>query len=271
MLGPVSDDTIDFYTSDPDAGDQTVTYVLDAAANHVVVNDVGDDPARFCDFSYCDLRGAIRAINSAGGAFGTQEINFGGVPPTSTVTLLNGEYVISQPTFILGGGTITLNGNATSRLFTNNSTLTLQGLILGNGAAAGDGGAIYNNGSLTLGDSRIHTSNASGNGGAIYNAGGTLTLRNTLLDVNAASGGGGAVFINAGSVDLNTNSAVIQNTAVISGGGLYNLGGNLTVEGTTTINTNVASSGTGGGIKGAFSTYNGAPTFTANFPNDTAP
>ncbi len=124
--------------------------------------------------------------------------------------------------------------------FTNTST----------GATAVNGGAIYvgANGGLTMTDSSIVGYTASADGGAIYSLG-LVVLESSTISGNTAVNGGG-IYIgssSSGEGGLTTSKSTITlNTATGSGGGIYNLGGNLQLV-TTTISTNLAY-GSGGGI-----------------------
>jgi hypothetical protein len=76
---------------------------------------------------------------------------------------------------------------------TEGITVTLQGLLISNGAEE--------------------------NGAGIYNAGANLTLRGVIVENNIASGNGGGLYHNAGS--LQVYSSVWQNNTAVVGAGLY--------------------------------------------------
>jgi hypothetical protein len=108
----------------------------------------------------------------------------------STITLTGGEYALTKNLTIDGdldndsNPDITFNANHTGRIFNISSgkTVTLDGLILKNGLAVGNGG------SANVAPAAAGT---AGLGGAIYNAG-TLTIKDSSITGNKASGGGGA-------------------------------------------------------------------------------
>jgi CSLREA domain-containing protein len=205
----------------------------------------------------CSLREAIAAVDSPGtagtdckpAAFGANTI----VIPAGTGNLTGhfdpttqhmGELVV-VPTVtnltIVGAGetktTIAANQNLGDRLLeiSPGATVTIKGLTLTNGQAAGggfaaggnpggdgaNGGAILNGGSLGLVDSAV-TNSTAGNGGRGGNASPVLPV------ADGGTGGAGG----AGG----------------SGGGIYNTGV-LTLQGST-ISGNTAGSGGDGGVGG---------------------
>ena len=80
---------------------------------------------------------------------GTISFNCGAGPHTILIT---SQKSINHDTTIDGGGTITLDGQNTYRLFDVGATLTLRQLVLTRAFFNGDGGAIRNtaNGTLIL-------------------------------------------------------------------------------------------------------------------------
>jgi len=187
--------------------------------------------------------------------------NGGGIKNSGILTLdscIVSNNSISNPTEnipVSGGGIYN-----TGTLEVSNST------IRGNGAA--EGGGIYNQGTLTVSNSTLSSNLASqrfGAGGAgIYNQGQALVLNSTMIDNSIFSDGGeggggilntgnlqvinstlnnnsaGAAFSNGGGI-LNigmgtleiSNSTLSGNSALESGGGISNLGGNSIIKNST--------------------------------------
>src|SRR5262249_9498337 len=114
-----------------------------------------------------------------------------------TITLTNGELLISDCLLLLGPGAtnVAVDGNAASRVFllTNGVTATIAGLTISNGAAAAAGG------------------------GGILNQRSTLTVSNCTITGNTADGGG-ALFNSPGSVTTIVASTISSNTASLGGG-----------------------------------------------------
>jgi hypothetical protein len=182
---------------------------------------------------------------------------------TNTITLSTGELVISNSLTIVGPGATNLavSGNAASRVFTiTNAVVSISGLTISNGLAAGLGGGIYNQSNLVLSaclltgnkatgtnSTGISITGGPGSGGGVYNAG-TLTLSNCIVSANAASGGTGSTSTFGGTGGGG------------SGGGIYNQGmlilsacalsGNNALGGTSGVST-MGSGGTGGAGLGA--------------------
>jgi hypothetical protein len=109
--------------------------------------------------------------------------------------------------------------------------LTLSGMTLTGGNAAGNGGGLYcsANSNVTI-DDVVFTNNAANNGGAIALANdATLTLRNCVITGNRAGLGGGIFFFDGGSLVMQ-NCTVSGNTTTrasqydASGGGIYFFG-----------------------------------------------
>lgn len=121
------------------------------------------------------------------------------------------------------------------------------------------GGAVFVGGSLTaaratIEDTIFHENAAGQLGGGLYaNAESTvITVTNSSFNGNSAATGGGIGRFNA---QLRVyNSSITQNTATSVGGGLYVGAGPVGTEGgyvivrDSTISTNVAGSGQGGGV-----------------------
>jgi hypothetical protein len=109
------------------------------------------------------------------------------------------------------------------------------------------GGAIDNYGTLMIGYSTFFSNTTtSGYGGGIYNDGSaTIDHSNFFTNTAVSSGVGGAIY-NNGSATI-TLSILLGNSAY-SGGGIYNdLPSKLAVS-ASTLNTNLARGGLGGGI-----------------------
>lgn len=136
------------------------------------------------------------------------------------------------------------------RLFiATTGTLTVDNLVLTNGAG-GDGGAIFSQGGglLTVTNSTI-SGNSGGDGGGIASEGesgsaGLVVIGSTITGNTASTDGGGLHIDNAATV---INSTITGNTAP-KGGGVYNNGGSPVLI-NDTIDANTASTaGMGGGV-----------------------
>jgi hypothetical protein len=213
-----------------------------AQAANFEVNTLSDAPADGCttDPNGCTLRDAVTdANNNTGADLITFQSGLSG-----TVTLTNGQLILGgsgkdgNPVTIVGGGAITVSGDADgshthnagdSRIFGLNyisasahPTLNLSGLTLSGGYTA-VGGAIY------VGD-YAH-----------------LSVTNSTLTDNASTGSGGAIgtdFAKYSSISI-SNSTISNNTA-LSGGGISN-DGPLTLD-HSTLSGNHATGGSGGGV-----------------------
>jgi hypothetical protein len=184
------------------------------------------------------------------------------------ILLTTGELLISNNVTILGPGAnvLAVSGNGVSRVFhITNSVVTLAGLTLSNGLAAGlaypfnSGGGVYNGSSvLTLSNCTL-SGNAATYGGGIFNDGAlpgssaTLIVIACTLSGNFATNSGGGIYNAGGNQALTTisNSTLYGNTAgyggcIFNDGAASTLGATLTVI-ASTLSSNSASA-TGGGI-----------------------
>ncbi|MGB9980666.1 right-handed parallel beta-helix repeat-containing protein, partial [Methanobacterium sp.] len=156
------------------------------------------------------------------------------VYPGGTVHILSGTYTgannrditISKNVNITGeGGTVTINAQNASNIFTINSgcTVTMSNLILANGTGT-NGGAISNAGTLTVNNCTF-IGNSGSYGGAIWTTG-TLNVNNCTFRDNTANTDGGGISNGNGStiptgIVTVTNSTFTGNTANY-GGALWN-------------------------------------------------
>ncbi len=143
----------------------------------------------------------------------------------------NGSVVIDGP----GASLLTVSGNNTSRILTNNngSLATINGIRF----TAGNGVGSIN----------------TGRAGAIYNVSGDLTLNRVIITGNTATNGGGtnnAVAAGAGNPPaiMTINDSVISNnTSTSSGGGMQNFSTSTLNIANSEISGNTGGSTTGGG------------------------
>ena len=107
-----------------------------------------------------------------------------------------------------------------------------------------DGGGIHNSsGEVDVYDSDISDNMAQESGGGIVNAGGgRVTVANTSIENNASQNGGG--IFNDRSLDI-VDCALLNNVAVLHGGGIYNRGIAVATIANTTVAANVAELGAG--------------------------
>ena len=221
----LTDETIAHY---PDVFISTVAELITA------INDANNDPS----LTIIDLDLTTFNITSAD----NNRNDFGatGLPVITSEIIINGN-----------GATIRRSGSNDLRFFVvdTTGTLTLNNLTLQNGRVT--------NSSQSLGD----------DGGAILNHGGTLTINNSTITENFAADDGGAIAnIGVGSSPailtiengsrISTNNAM-GDTGLDDGGGGIENDGNFRYNGagaTVTIadsfvTDNIATNGTGGGIR----------------------
>jgi len=186
------------------------------ASQTLVVNKSEDTGDGLCTEIDCSLREAVIASNSC---TGIQTIQI----PAGTYTLTrtgadedaaaSGDLDITDSVVIQGEGHPVIDGDAADRIFDVKAgkTVSISGLTLQNGKTPLFGSAIANLGALTLDHVVIqnnHQTDKTGNGGAIFTYG-----LGSSLDI--------------------TDSAVVNNWAVVDAAGLYNVTGTMTITNVT--------------------------------------
>jgi len=124
--------------------------------------------------------------------------------------------------------------------------VTIEGVTIRNGVAdLNGGGGIFNNGDLTLSLSNVSDNsvdNDNGPGGGIFNND-TLNLVGVVLSGNTG-GDGGAIFTEGDTTTVLDSSALLDNQAIDTGGGINN-GGTLTITGSVVANNDASFNGGG--------------------------
>ncbi len=165
-------------------------------------------------------------------AYGNYAANYDAALPnvTSDITIQGNGAIIQGP------------GDGTMRILTvaPGGSLTLNDATISGGGNLNDvnaliaGGGIGNYGSLTLNGSTI-SGNAASFGGGIYNLDGAVTVRNSVISGNAAQTGGGiesVTFLGNAVVTIEV-STIDGNSATLSGGGIYNVNGEVAISHST--------------------------------------
>ncbi|MEM7437353.1 MAG: right-handed parallel beta-helix repeat-containing protein [Myxococcota bacterium] len=184
-----------------------------------------------------------------------------------------GSLVLERITLTAGGGidngtgeslelidsTVTGNlGNSTGGGLSNSGAATVRNTtISGNGANFG--GGIYSVGELVMEDSIVSGNTAFNLGGGAYIAlpgggfGDSSIAGTTITDNDAGDAGGGIFVVGSGAAVEDprfialADTTVSLNTATNSGGGIHTTG-DVTLSGSTSIESNTVSAGNGGGI-----------------------
>jgi hypothetical protein len=264
------------YEIDPEATTATVTIL----ANDTAVTQLTDS-----EDDYTLLEGSLRQALDNATRLATDTVNtvtFEETAASGTLTLVAELPAINQDVNIDGPGAdqLTISADNQFRLLTiNGGDITIEGLTLSNGEAAGTnlgagsgtptsgsrGGAINissSSSTVNLIDSVIQNSTAN-NGGAIANSG-TLNITGSTITGNNAVNGGGVVVID-GQVNV-TNSTIAGNNAE-NGGGVFNSIASLTLTNATVASntaTNEDMTGRGGGIRNIGGATNLKNTLVAN-------
>ncbi|MFN8531860.1 MAG: CSLREA domain-containing protein, partial [Anaerolineae bacterium] len=165
-----------------------------------------------CDAD-CSLREAIAAANSNTDA---DTISFG---VGGTIQLTLGTLIIANDTTLtIEGGSVTISGNNTFRIFEigNNATVFMKYLtITGGNEPASGGGAIYHHGAYLTLYNCILRGNSAGAGGAIRTIS-DMSMVNTTVSGNTATSIGGGGGIEAAGIVSMYNSLFSGNSAPLS-------------------------------------------------------
>ncbi len=164
-------------------------------------------------------------------------INFDSALSGSTIHLAS-ELTIDKNVTIDGSGLasqLTISGDDSVRVFNIPTiplvslTITLDSLIVTQGATSGHGAGIYMGQGMhvTITNSTFSDNHAGGRGGGIGNQGSLTLIDSTISGNSAASPDGGGGISNESGLTM-TNSTISNNSATgatASGGGLFNTGG----------------------------------------------
>ena len=218
---------------------------------------------------------------------------------SGTITLTNGELLITRPVIIAGpgAGILAVNGNGTNRVFhiqiTNNNTVAfIAGLTITNGAATNivpnSGGGIWNDHSTLRVDNCIVSGNRAGLAGAgIWNDGSSSNGAGLFVEGCTFSGNfvgtfGGGIYNGGsqGSAGVSVRACAFNsNTAFGGGGGIYNDAyqgfATVSVDASTFSSNQVTASfsGSGGGAIYNHGLFGSATLFVSasTFNGDSAP
>ncbi|GAB3678379.1 beta strand repeat-containing protein [Salinisphaera aquimarina] len=228
-----------------------------AFAATITVNTAGDASAD--GDNNCTLREAVLSANAndagsngcVAGDDDNDTIVFGSGVADTTITLTQGALPIVTSALTVTGP-VTIDAAQQSRIFTNQSTLTLNDLTLINGmtlSGADDsaddrsGGAILNDdgGVLTVTGGAMNNNTSDRAGGAIEEASGAAAgvVAVTLNDVDfsgnnaGATPGNGGVLHVTGTTDIAISGGTFDSNIAFEGGALWNNAGMMTITGVT--------------------------------------
>jgi hypothetical protein len=192
--------------------------------------------------------------------------------------LANALPVITTPIEMIGPATITRTSLVLFRIaeVSNTGSLTLTtSVAVTNGSVVGNGGGILNRGAVTLTVSSLSGNVATGTGGGLANAdtpSGTApaaTFTGSLVANNTAALSGGGIYNGLRGTLTATGlpTFVVGNTAVVNGGGIAAVNSTAITLTGTTVTTNVGVLGGGVYRQGGTMTTTNSP-ISANLLNN---
>jgi parallel beta-helix repeat protein len=201
--------------------------------------------------------GSLRqAVIGANASIGPDDVVFQS-SVTGAIALTTGAIDISDAVAISGPGpdALTVAGNGASRLFNvdvgSDPQVTIAGLRLTGGNAAGDGGAVRNyDALLTLDNTVVSGNRTASEGGAVTAIYGGLTVTDSTITGNTAGGSGGGIYTyDPGSDEpvVIERSTISSNSASGNGGGIYLYDNQTASIVSSTVASNAAGV-TGGGL-----------------------
>ena len=147
----------------------------------------------------------------------------------------------------MSGGTITLGGTALPQITASMSIVGPgENSLAISGANTSQVFNIAAGPTAQISGLTIEDGNGGSTGGGVYNAG-TLVLAEVALVGNTSSLLGGAIYAAPGSTTTINDSVISGNTSVW-GGGIYEVFGTLTLNGSTVAHNSVTGEAIGGGI-----------------------
>lgn len=233
------------------------------AGDTAVLQGTGSGSVVTVQFGATTTLGAGTWITGGTGTLINGFVSGGGIVNYGTLTV-NDQAVVIQNSAQRGGGiyndgTLTVSGVAT-RIHDNTAT---------------DGAGIYNEraSTATIDNAQIHKNAATGNGGGIFNSGmATLILQNNAQVFDNTAKQGAGIYSTLGidsEVSLTiTDSSITGNEASEAGGGIFNVGGPVTLQSSTVFQNTARIAG------GIFNTEGGAITLDSesavldNVPTD---
>lgn len=140
-----------------------------------------------------------------------------------SITLASGQISITKSLAVDGGGSVTLNGGGTNRIFGINAGSTaavgLIGLAFTNGVASGaNGGAVTVDNAYMVGITNCMFTGCSAANGGVISTVRRLALSNCRMTRNMATTDGGCIYFNEGVPLVIDGGWYSENTAGGKGG-----------------------------------------------------
>ncbi|MCB1215230.1 MAG: hypothetical protein KDK66_07120 [Deltaproteobacteria bacterium] len=217
-----------------------------ASGTEAASNCSGDETAGYTCNTLRDFFAKAQEQHAADPTLKIYEISF----TSGGVLTLSGDafFIDTEDTYTInGGGSLSINGNASSAIFTGYFSLidlTLNNLVLENStgiivalgahitanncsflnSTTTDNGAaiLIGTGSLNITNSNFSGNSSTKSGGAIYASNASeINIQGSTFSDNTATNNGGAIYIDAPITTTIVNSSFYNNEATGTGGALY--------------------------------------------------
>ena len=206
-----------------------------AHAGGIIVDTTADEPQE----GFTTLREAIEVANATRsndetrGAGADIEFDSNLFSTPQTITLQNGEILITESMQIKGPGAdlLTINGDRNSRLFRINDGSSTQKVVefsnltltRGNAGSPVDdrvGGCIFSRENLILNNAVVSRCVAPGIGGAINIRSGNLTIHNTSFVSNISGNSAAAIYARSSNINISNSTFRENSTSNVNSPGI---------------------------------------------------
>jgi CSLREA domain-containing protein len=206
----------------------------------LVVTKLDDTNDGNCDVSDCSLREAI--ASAPAGAIITFAPGLSGTIVVGSELFIDTDLAIDGP----GASVITVSGNDAVRVFHSTAVVSISGLTVAHGYINFDaGGGIFNDQStLTLNNMVLSQNDSFGGGSAVLSYIATTRISNSLIIGNNSNSGAAGIYQNVGTLIVE-NTTFSNNHSEGTGAGIFVRGGEVRISGSTFVNNSTPYNGAG--------------------------
>jgi len=210
--------------------------IIDGANLNTVVNI--PNKATVVTISRVTIRHGSAQEGAGISNWGTLTVNSSAITQNGSTSNVSGGGIFNYGTLTVNTSTLCRNGSVQNGAgITNVGTLTVSNSNFSENAASKLGGGILNyaGGTAWISNSTFAANTAS-LGGAVNNVSGTMWISNSTFSGNTATADGGGIF-NSYSTSLTISSSTLNGNSAGHGGGIFNDGGNATLQNSIVANS----------------------------------